>query len=111
MANPRAFKVRLRAAGAGQAVRGGIDAASVARSGRWRGNGDEVARSVRVVSARSESGGPVFNQIMGCAFQRGQLAEAASQNNGLERDGLSEPALKRKPHPILERGLRTKAGP
>lgn len=37
MANPRAFKVRLRAAGAGRAVRGGIDAASVARSGAWGG--------------------------------------------------------------------------
>lgn len=36
----------------------------------------------------------------------GALAETASQNIALERDGLSEPALKRKPYPALERGLR-----
>lgn len=36
----------------------------------------------------------------------GWAAETASQNIGLERDGLSESALKRKPYPALERGLR-----
>lgn len=41
----------------------------------------------------------------------GWAAETASQNIALERDALSEPASKRKPHPALERGLRTKAGP
>lgn len=53
----------------------------------------------------------VFSQIMGCAFRLGWAAETASQNIGLERDGLSEPASKRKPHPALMWGLRTKAGP
>lgn len=41
----------------------------------------------------------------------GQAAETVSQNIGLERDAFSEPELKRKPHPALMRGLRTKAGP
>ena len=38
----------------------------------------------------------------------GGAAETASQNIGLERDGLSESALKRKPHPALERGCGQK---
>ena len=37
---------------------------------------------------------------MGCA------AETASQNMASERDALSQTALKRKPYPALERGLR-----
>lgn len=41
----------------------------------------------------------------------GWAAETASQNIALERDTLSEPAPKRKPHPALGRGLRTKVGP
>lgn len=53
----------------------------------------------------------VFSQIMGFAFQMGWAAETASQNIALERDALSEPASKRKPHPALMWGLRTKAGP
>lgn len=36
----------------------------------------------------------------------GWAAETASQNIALERDALSEPALKRKPYPALGRGLR-----
>ena len=38
-------------------------------------------------------------------------AEAASQNIDSERDAVSKSTLKRKPHPALMRGLRTKAGP
>lgn len=38
-------------------------------------------------------------------------AETASQNIGLERDAVSGSILKRKAHPALMRGLRTKAGP
>lgn len=54
---------------------------------------------------------PVFGQILGHAFRMGGAAETASQNIALERDALSEPASKRKPHPALMWGLRTKAGP
>lgn len=42
---------------------------------------------------------------MGCA------AETASQNIDSERDTVSRSTLKRKPHPALMRGLRTKAEP
>lgn len=45
------------------------------------------------------------------AFRMGGAAETASQNIALERDALSEPASKRKPHPALMWGLQTKAGP
>lgn len=53
----------------------------------------------------------VFSQIMGCAFQMGCAAETASQNIDSERDTVSRSTLKRKPHPALMRGLRTKAEP
>lgn len=53
----------------------------------------------------------VFSQIMGCAFQMGWAAETASQNIDSERDAVSKSTHKRKPHPALGRGLRTKAGP
>lgn len=115
MANPRAFKVRLRAAGAGVArssVRGGIDAASVARSGAWGGWRD--ARLPVWLGLRLDPSGkraPVCGQILGHAFRMGCAAETASQNIDSERDTVSRSTLKRKPHPALMRGLRTKAEP
>ncbi len=54
---------------------------------------------------------PSFQPNNGMRLPNGVGSETASQNIGLERDGLSESALKRKPHPALGRGLRTKAGP
>lgn len=39
------------------------------------------------------------------------VAETASQNIDSERDTVSRSTLKRKPHPALMRGLRTKAEP
>lgn len=54
---------------------------------------------------------PVCGQILGHAFRMGCAAETASQNIDSERDTVSRSTLKRKPHPALMRGLRTKAEP
>ena len=80
---------------------------------RLHGEGSGVRWPIWLGPRLDPSGkrGPVFVQIAGCAFPTGQAAETASQNIDSERDALSESALKRKAHPALMRGLRTKAGP
>ena len=99
MANPRAFKFVCERRARGRAVRGGIDAASVARSQMARIAGCEVARSIRPVSARLESASQFSAKLWdalskwgglrklhprilpwnGCAFRTGVQKETASR--------------------------------
>ena len=46
--------------------------------------------------------GPVFGRIPGRGFRMGWVAESATRNDALKRDGVSPTRFKRKAHPIPE---------
>lgn len=63
------------------------------------------------VSIHPESAARFSAKYWDTLSEWGGTAETASQNIDSERDAVSKSTLKRKPHPALMRGLRTKAGP
>lgn len=64
-----------------------------------------------LVSTHPESASQFSSKLRDAFSEWGRLRKLHPRMIGLERDAVSGSILKRKAHPALMRGLRTKAGP